>query len=124
MTGNTAIGMGQSRPLNEKAITTLNDESSAHPHLDVPDAARFSTEQMQLLRADLGASGDTLDSIYNPEGDGEHPVISRAMWREAVVLQDTISGYWDWTAHRIAVLTSDADQAVRTAIRHMTLSND
>lgn len=122
MTGNTNIGMGQSRPLNEKAIDALNDEMP-HGQLSTPlfqpgltekltEAARaamasmFSPAQLQLMKADLGLPGAALDDIYNPEGDGEHPVIKRAMWRLAVEQQETISGYWDWVAHRCAAETA------------------
>ena len=42
-----------------------------------------------------------LDEKYNPDGDGEHPQITRAMWRTAVEQQETISGYWDWLYHKL-----------------------
>lgn len=42
-----------------------------------------------------------LDEMYNPNGDGEHPVLTRALWRHAVVDEDTISGYWDWVHHKL-----------------------
>ncbi|MGY2488272.1 hypothetical protein [Cupriavidus sp. CP313] len=57
-----------------------------------------------------GLSAEHLDDLYNPEGDGEHPQITRAMCREAVALQDTVSGYWQWLAHR---LTEDPTSAVK-----------
>lgn len=68
----------------------------------------FTADQMATLEQDCGLPGSALDDKYNPEGDGEHPVISRQTWREAVAQQETISGYWDWTAHKIAEETAPA----------------
>lgn len=61
----------------------------------------YTQEQQQILKEDLGLPGGALDDKYNPEGDGEHPVISRQEWRDAVAQQDTISGYWDWLTSQI-----------------------
>lgn len=98
MTGKNTIGMGQSRALNEKAILEMNEHTESHPH--------FTQEQMLTMTEDLACPGSQLDDKYNPDGDGEHPVISRAEWREAVAQQYTVSGYWDWCAHEIAVRMS------------------
>jgi hypothetical protein len=68
--------------------------------------APFSVDQMSTMEEDCGLPGGALDDKYNPEGDGEHPVISRQMWRQAVEQHETISGYWDWTAHKIAEETA------------------
>lgn len=51
---------------------------------------------------DIGKSGEQLDDEYNPDGDGEHPTLPRADWREAVANEDTISGYWDWVAYKLS----------------------
>lgn len=51
---------------------------------------------------DFDLSAEELDDKYNPEGDGEHPFLTRADWREAVANEDTISGYWAWLEHRLA----------------------
>ncbi len=32
---------------------------------------------------------------------GEHPVISRAEWRDEVAAKDTQLGYWEWLSHRL-----------------------
>ncbi|QYY33702.1 hypothetical protein K2O51_31140 (plasmid) [Cupriavidus pinatubonensis] len=48
-----------------------------------------------------GLSAEQLDDLYNPDGDGEHPQITRSMWRDAVAQQDTASGYWQWLAHKL-----------------------
>jgi hypothetical protein len=74
------------------------------PAKDAPAGTTgFTAEQVHLMAAEAGLPGTVLDNLYNPEGDGEHPVITRAMWRDAVGSQDTVSGYWDWAAHQIAV---------------------
>lgn len=67
----------------------------------------YTQAQKLIMQEDLGLAGVTLDDKYNPEGDGEHPVFTRDDWRSAVSQQDTISGYWDWVAHRIAEETGD-----------------
>lgn len=48
-------------------------------------------------------SAEQLDDKYNPDGDGEHPVITRSLWREAVSSCDTISGYWAWLQHQLSL---------------------
>ena len=112
MTGKNTIGMGQSRILNEKAIMEMNEHSEVHP--------QFTQEQLLVLTEDLGCPGSQLDDKYNPEGDGEHPVITRAEWREAVAQQHTVSGYWDWVGHEIAVRLSP--DSPRFTPRHPDLS--
>lgn len=42
-----------------------------------------------------------LDDLYNPEGDGEHPVFSRSQWKRDVASDNTVSGYWDWVFNQI-----------------------
>jgi hypothetical protein len=72
---------------------------------------KFSKEQLAAMQADLGLPGSALDDKYNPEGDAEHPAVTRQMWREAVAQHETISGYWDWAAHRIALAFAPQIQA-------------
>ncbi|WP_432263490.1 hypothetical protein [Cupriavidus sp. TMH.W2] len=60
-----------------------------------------------------GLSAEQLDDLYNPDGDGEHPLITRAMWRQAVAQQDTVSGYWPWLAQ---MLSDDAASTVKPAL--------
>lgn len=55
----------------------------------------------RLLRADLHNNAEDLDAKYNPDGDGEHPVLTRQCWRDAVCQEETISGYWEWVEHLI-----------------------
>lgn len=50
-----------------------------------------------------GLSAEQLDDFYNPDGDGEHPQVTRAMWREAVAQEETVSGYWQWLAHQLTM---------------------
>lgn len=63
--------------------------------------------QAHALGDDLDLSADQLDHKYNPEGDGEHPTYIRAMWREAVASENTLSGYWQWVANEIDVALND-----------------
>lgn len=44
---------------------------------------------------------DDLDNLYNPHGDGEHPLHPRSAWREQVANEYTISGYWVWVSHML-----------------------
>lgn len=81
-------------PLDQAVMAPLD--------LDFPTLRTLPTESQEIMKEDLGLPGGALDDKYNPEGDGEHPVISRQEWREAVAQQETVSGYWDWTAHKIA----------------------
>jgi hypothetical protein len=63
----------------------------------------LTQEQKELVQGDQGMTGEMLDGTYNPDGEGEHPVFTRTQWRLAVVQENTITGYWDWTAHQIAL---------------------
>lgn len=51
---------------------------------------------MRVPKEDFQLSADQLDDKYNPDGDGEHPVLTRAEWQAAVADGNTISGYWKW----------------------------
>jgi hypothetical protein len=42
-----------------------------------------------------------LESMWSPDGDGEHPGFPRSDWREAVANDDTIQGYWGWLRHEL-----------------------
>jgi hypothetical protein len=81
-------------PLDQAVMAPLD--------LDFPTLRTLPTEAQEIMKEDLGLPGGALDDKYNPEGDGEHPVVTRQEWREAVAQQETVSGYWDWTAHKIA----------------------
>ncbi|CAB5555712.1 Uncharacterised protein [Stutzerimonas stutzeri] len=50
---------------------------------------------------DLELNAEQLDDKYNACGNGEHPMFTRSMWREAVSQQDTLSGYWGWVSHKV-----------------------
>jgi hypothetical protein len=113
MSGKNTIGMGQSRILNEKAIMDMNEHVDSHRH--------FTQEQLLVLTEDLGMPGSQLDDKYNPEGDGEHPVFVRETWRREVSDENTISGYWDWAAHQIA-LSMAKDYDGQALGRHPDLS--
>lgn len=46
-------------------------------------------------------SAEELDGLYNPNGDGEHPVYTRQQWRREVSAENTSSGYWQWLADQL-----------------------
>lgn len=46
-------------------------------------------------------SAEELADEYNPHGDGEHPVHTRAEWRIVVADENTVSGYWQWLADKL-----------------------
>lgn len=50
---------------------------------------------------DVSLSPEQLDDKYNPDGDGEHPRFTREAWRQAVVQEETLRGYWDWVAVQV-----------------------
>lgn len=64
-------------------------------HYDIPKLAAAISED------DYHLTPEELDARYNPEGGGEHSVFSRADWRQQVMDEVTISGYWAWVAHMI-----------------------
>ena len=56
---------------------------------------------------DWELTADQLDDKYNPEGEGEHPVLTRKNWMYAVANEDTLQGYWDWVLHECAIAEDD-----------------
>ena len=61
---------------------------------------------MKIDLADKGLTAEQLDDKYNPEGYGEHPVITRECWQQEVFEGNTLLGYWDWL---VSELTSNAE---------------
>jgi hypothetical protein len=55
-----------------------------------------------LLAIDASLSGEELDNEYNPDGEGEHPLMTRHQWRTAVANEETLVGYWDWVSYQLA----------------------
>ena len=73
------------------------DASMAHDFDKDLDAA--TGEVFPEDDADL--SPEQLDDKYSPKGDGEHPRFTRADWREQVLQQHTVTGYWAWVSHML-----------------------
>lgn len=61
----------------------------------------MTPEQRIILEQDLGLHPWQLDLKYNPEGYGQHPVLTRADWRDAVYYEATLRGYWEWVSQMI-----------------------
>ena len=61
-------------------------------------------------REDLELTAEQLDDKYNSNGDGEHPLITREDWRNAVAAHVTINGYWDWLEYRMDQITITEDE--------------
>jgi hypothetical protein len=64
----------------------------------------------------IGAGSWCYDSVMFPEGctpevlekewghagrGGEYPALGRSAWRGAVIIEDTILGYWAWVSHQL-----------------------
>lgn len=58
--------------------------------------------QGEVDLADKELSADQLDSKYNEDGDGEHPVYTKSGWRESVGAQQTEYGYWSWVVYQLS----------------------
>lgn len=71
------------------------------PISDCCDQDCTSSQIGSSLVLDSELSADDLDWKYNFDGNGEHPVYSQALWRDAVASEDTFSGYWIWVAHQL-----------------------
>lgn len=56
----------------------------------------------------LPMDADLLDARYNPDGDGEHPIYTRYQWREAVSVEETLLGYWEWVEYQLKAPVTDA----------------
>lgn len=55
---------------------------------------------------DPALSLDQLEERYNPDGDGEHPVHTRARCCEAVQQDLTSVGYWQWVFYQLRPTTT------------------
>lgn len=56
---------------------------------------------MRIDPEDRELTAEQLDDKYNPDGDGEHPIVTRECWRHEVFESNTLLGYWDWVAHKL-----------------------
>lgn len=61
------------------------------------------TDDTRLDPEDLFLSARQLDNKYNQDGDGEHPVYTRADWKHIVANDGTIQGYWHWLAYTLSL---------------------
>lgn len=83
------------------AITTAHRYRSA-ALAAVRPAPTDPANPADLARADRLLSPDELRQKYSTDRDaGEHPQHLRWMWREAVIDDKTLRGYWDWCATQI-----------------------
>lgn len=57
--------------------------------------------ESRILDHDVELTAEQLDEKYNPEGNGEHPLLRKTNWIDAVKKEDTRSGYWDWVAEAV-----------------------
>ncbi|HGA2320469.1 TPA: hypothetical protein ACIRVE_005085 [Pseudomonas putida] len=63
----------------------------------------MAADQAPIKAGDDGLTAEQLDDKYNADGDGEHPEFTRADWREAVQLESTLTGYWQWVEHHVSL---------------------
>lgn len=68
---------------------------------------------------DYDLSASSLEAKYSPEGGGQHPHYTRNGWRGAVVMDETILGYWDWL---VTQLNEERDELDRDNPFNSTLS--
>lgn len=55
-----------------------------------------ANERKMAFADDRDLSAEELDDKYNPNGDGEHPLLTRKEWRAVVGDGGTSLGYWQW----------------------------
>ncbi|MDR3411735.1 MAG: hypothetical protein P4L87_12480 [Formivibrio sp.] len=56
----------------------------------------ISETPMYVPGSDEGLDAEALDNKYNHDGEGEHPLHTRADWRAEVAEENTLLGYWAW----------------------------
>ena len=61
----------------------------------------FAAEWKRKHRDDEGLNAEQLKVKYDQSGDGEHPYYFRHRWRNAVLSEATLLGYWEWVARSI-----------------------
>lgn len=57
----------------------------------------------KLHTEDYGLTVQKLDDKYSFHGDGEHPYYTLKYWRDVVVDQNTIIGYWPWVRYALEI---------------------
>lgn len=60
-----------------------------------------SESKAKVTIEDLFRTAEQMGDHYNPDGYGEHPVLTRDCWRHEVLERNTISGYWDWMVYEL-----------------------
>ena len=61
------------------------------------------------LIPDFGLSADQLEEKYSPDGDSEHPEITRGDWHQAVTERSTTLGYWDWLSSQLDIAQDELE---------------
>lgn len=89
----------------ERLAVIEADPAVAHIDHVLPEGLKDLVVAIATIDDDLTA--EQLDDRYNPEGGGEHPMHPRTDWRYEVANEDTLVGYWDWVAHKIAEDAND-----------------
>lgn len=69
----------------------------------------------ELYNIESTMSALDLEKQFTEAGDTEHSIFTQVLWRDAVLNQDTVSGYWVWTHHQILSWDPDADERDREA---------
>lgn len=80
----------------------LNNNPEWRPELLDSVAEHVRSAGLVLLDSDDSAlSLEELEEKYSPSGGGQHPLFTRQAWREMVVADDTLLGYWAWVHHKL-----------------------
>lgn len=77
---------------------------------DMISKARIDNTFRKQIYADKDLTSEELDLKYNPDGTGEHPVLTRSTWRNEVVMEHTQDGYWSWVKTTIDDAHSQIDK--------------
>lgn len=94
--------------LDDFTITALNDndepvdEDETHESYSFDgkgDVEKTSDVAIDLYDDDADLTTEQLDCKYNPDGDGQHPTVTRSSWEEAVRSKQTSSDYWSWVKY-------------------------
>lgn len=58
-------------------------------------------DKAKLKSADRALSAEMLRIKYTPIATGEHPVLTKEIWKAAIMNNTTLLGYWEWVQSSI-----------------------
>ena len=79
-----------------------------------------SESKAKVTIEDLFRTAEQMDDHYNPNGYGEHPLLTREAWRQEAFWCNTLRGYWDWVVNEIKTNLATREPDLHMALEKLT----